>query len=73
MIFYVFELQTNDTGAALVTTFDNLRAAESQFYLVLSAAAISPVRRHGAMIVTEEGVVLKQEVFTHPVETPAEE
>ena len=72
MIFYVFELQTNETGSALVSTFDNLPAAESKYYLILSAAAISPVRRHGAMIVTEEGVVLRQEVFTHAVQTPVE-
>ena len=73
MIFYVFELQTNDPGAALVSTFSDLHEAESKFYLILSAAAISTVRRHGAMIVTEEGVVLRQEVFTHKVEEPVVE
>ena len=73
MIFYVFELQTNATGAALVSTFDNLPAAESKYYLILSAAAISNVRRHGAMIITEEGVVPKQEVFTHLLPANAEE
>ena len=69
-IFYVFELQTygDGTGSAIPMSYPTLREAESKFYLILSAAAISTVYRHGAVLMTEEGFTLKQEVFTHPME-----
>ena len=72
-VFYVLELQTygDGTGSVIPQSYPNLRAAESKYYLILSAAAISTVYRHGAVLMTEEGFTLKQEVFTHPVE-PAE-
>lgn len=72
-IFYVLELQTDVTGAVLVSVYDNLPQAESRFYAILSAAAISQVRKHGAIIMNDDGVMLKHEIFTHKVETPAEE
>ena len=73
-IYYVLELQTDVTGACIPWSFGSLREAESKFYAILSAAALSTVRRHGAVLLTEEGFVLKQEVFTHLVlETPASE
>lgn len=69
-VFYVLELQTfgDGTGSVIPMSYPNLRAAESKFYLILSAAAISTVYRHGAVLMTEEGFTLKQEVFTHPME-----
>jgi len=69
-VFYVLELQTygDGTGSVIPQSYDNLRAAESKYYLILSAAAISTVYRHGAVLMTEEGFTLKQEVFTHPME-----
>ena len=72
-VFYVLELQTygDGTGSVIPQSYPNLRAAESKYYLILSAAAISTVYRHGAVLMTEDGFTLKQEVFTHPVE-PAE-
>lgn len=70
-IFYVMELQTDITGSVLTWTFTNFAEAESKFYLILSAAAISPVRKHGAIILNEDGIMLKHEVFTHKVEEQA--
>lgn len=75
-VWYVFELQTygDGTGSAIPTSYPDLHQAESKYYLILSAAAISSVYRHGAVLMTEEGFTLKQEVFTHPVvNEPAEE
>ena len=66
--FYVLELQTDVTGSCIPWSFTDIHAAESKFYAILSAAAISTVRRHGAVLMTAEGFVLKQEVFTHTVE-----
>ena len=67
-MFYVLELQTDVTGACIPWAFSSQREAESKYYAILSAAALSNVRRHGAVLMTEEGFVLKQEVFTHTVE-----
>ena len=44
-----------------------LAEAESKFYAILSAAALSNVRKHGAIILNDEGIMLKHEVFTHKV------
>ena len=73
-VFYVLELQTygDGTGSVIPQSYPTLRQAESNFYLILSAAAISTVYKHGAVLLSEEGFTLKQEVFTHPVETEAE-
>ena len=68
MMYYVLELQTDVTGACIPWSFTDVHQAESKYYAILSAAAISTVRRHGAVLMTEEGIVMKQEVFTHTVE-----
>ena len=70
-IFYVLELQTygDGTGSAIPSTYPTLREAESKFYQILSFAALSTVYRHGAVLMTEEGFTMKQEVFTHQMET----
>jgi hypothetical protein len=64
------ELQTygDGTGSAIPMSYDNLPAAESKYYLILSAAAVSSVYRHGAVLMTEEGFTMKQEVFTHALQ-----
>ena len=69
-IFYVLELQTygDGTGSVIPQSYPELRQAESKYYLILSSAAVSNVFRHGAVLMTEEGFTLKQEVFTHPME-----
>ena len=66
-IFYVLELQTygDGTGSVIPMSYPTLRQAESKYYLILSSAAVSNVFRHGAVLMTEEGFTLKQEVFTH--------
>ena len=66
-VYYVLELQTygDGTGSAIPQSYPDLHAAESKYYLILSAAAVSSVYRHGAVLMTEEGFTMKQEVFTH--------
>jgi hypothetical protein len=70
-IFYVLELQTygDGTGSVIPASYPTLREAESKFYQILSFAALSTVYRHGAVLMTEEGFTMKQEVFTHQMET----
>ena len=73
-IFYVLELQTygDGTGSVIPMSYNNLPAAESKYYLILSAAAVSTVYRHGAVLMTEEGFTMKQEVFTHMLQNTEE-
>ena len=73
-IFYVLELQTygDGTGSVIPMSYNNLPAAESKYYLILSAAAVSTVYRHGAVLMSEEGFTLKQEVFTHMLQNTEE-
>ena len=62
MTYYVFELQTGSTGAALVNTYDNREDAEEKYFSVMKAAAKSNVPKHGAMIITEDLFQLKGEL-----------
>lgn len=73
MIYYVIELQTGDTGACLPVAYQDRADAEEKYHQVLQFAAKSDVRKHGAMIVTEDGFVVKKEVYVHGEEEPAAE
>lgn len=72
MIYYVIELQTGDTGACLPMEYSERADAEEKYHQVLQYAAKSEIRKHGAMIVTEDGFVVKKEVYVHGEEAAAE-
>ena len=66
MKYIVIELQkTGDTVSHILTTFDTINEAESHYYSILAAAAISSVSVHSAVIITEEGYPLKRECYKH--------
>lgn len=69
-MFIVIELQKlgDDNVANIVTPYANKNEAESKYHDILKAAAISPVPIHSAMIVTEEGFLLKSEYYEHKLE-----
>lgn len=64
-MFYVFEVQTNETGAVNVFTFNTREDAESKYHEILMYASKSSVNKHGAMIVTEDMFIVKSEVYNH--------
>lgn len=66
-MYIVIELQKNAEGAVsnIVTAFDTLEEAESKYYSILSAAAISKVPVHSAIIVSEEGFPVKHQCYKH--------
>lgn len=68
-MYVVFEIQTseNDTVGTLVTSYNNRPAAESAYHSVLASAAVSALKCHVAMLMTEEGFVLKSECYRHDV------
>ena len=64
-MYIVVELQKNADGhvSNIVTEHDNISAAESKYFSILSAAAISELPVHSAIIVSEEGFPVKHECF----------
>ncbi len=66
-MYIVIELQKNAEGVVsnIVTAFDTLAEAESKYYTILAAAAISKVPVHSAIIVSEEGFPVKHQCYKH--------
>lgn len=66
MNYLVIELQTtNGTTSNIVTQYNNLAQAQQKYYTILSAAVVSKVDIHSAMIVDETGFLLMNESFRH--------
>ena len=68
MIFYVIELQSNEeaaTSAIIPYAYADKTAAETHYHQVLMAAAGSEIRKHGCMLVNEDGFILKSEFYNH--------
>lgn len=67
MTFYVIEFQSgNGMKSTIVTAKDTQQEAEQVFHTAMAAAAVSAVPKHGAMIVTDDMFVLKQELAYRP-------
>ena len=65
-MFIVLELQaTSDDVAHIFTTYDTQAEAESNYHLVLSAAAVSTIPSHSALLMTADGQVLRSETYKH--------
>ena len=64
-MFYVFEVQTNETGAINAFVFTERDDAEEKYHDILRYATKSNVKKHGAMILTEDLFVIKSEVYNH--------
>lgn len=66
-MYIVIELQKNDQGVVsnIVTAFDTLAEAESKYYTILAAAAISKVPVHSAIIVSEEAFPVKHQCYKY--------
>lgn len=65
-MFYVIEFQTNaGTGSVIPFTFSSRNEAEAKYHDILTYASVSSVDKHGAMIFTEDGFILKSEIYNH--------
>jgi hypothetical protein len=65
-MFAVIEIQKNGASATPITTlFADKDDAYSKYHQVLAAAAISTVREHSAILVSEEGNYMFREKFVH--------
>ncbi len=69
MIFYTIELQSSNTGAAIVNAYTSQADAEEKYYEILKFAVKSNVRCHGAMVLDETGFQVKPPItYTHALE-----
>jgi hypothetical protein len=67
-MYFVLEIQINETGSILPYAFDNRADAEAKYHAILSVAAKSTVPKHSAVLMAENGITLKQESYFHEVE-----
>lgn len=67
MLYYVIELQSNEGGACVTNVFTDKALAESTYHDVLKYAAVSDVRKHGAILCNEDGFIIKSEVYNHEI------
>lgn len=67
-MYIVIELQTNSDGTVgnFVWAFDTRDAAFSKYHLVLSAAAVSQLPIHAAIILDNHGFQVAAQYFEHP-------
>ena len=74
MKYIVIELQKNSDGSVgnLVYAFNKKAEAESKYYAILSAAAVSSVPVHSAIIIQEDAVPVTFKSFSHESEIAVE-
>lgn len=73
-MYFVLEIQINDgTGSILPYSYNNQADAEEKYHLILSVAAKSAVEKHSAVLMAENGIVMKQESYFHIEENLSEE
>lgn len=72
-MFIIMEIQTNEQVATIVNSYSDRNQAESKYHQILTSAALSDVYKHGAVMLTEEGVRLKSECYIHEQPEPEEE
>ncbi|MCR5835958.1 MAG: hypothetical protein K6G88_05605 [Lachnospiraceae bacterium] len=67
MNYLVIELQTNEEGQTsnIVTSYNDINQAESKYYTVLAAAAISNVKKHAAVLLDAEGGFIRSDGYEH--------
>lgn len=66
MNYIVIELQTTGgTTAHIVTAHATRAEAEQKFHQILAAAAVSAVEDHAAVMLAQNGAVVRTEHYTH--------
>ena len=69
MKYVVIELQdSGESVANIVNAYDSVHQAEQRYHQVLSAAAVSQVPVHSAVMLSSEGQFIKSESYSHQEE-----
>lgn len=66
-MYIVLEIQTSATVTTLVNSYEDRNQAESKYHQILTAAALSNVPKHSAVLMDEIGQTIKNETYTHEV------
>lgn len=66
-MYIVIEIQTSTTVATLVNSYEDRNQAESKYHQILTAAALSSVPKHSAVLMNDEGQTIKDETYIHEV------
>lgn len=68
--YIVIEMQTSEDGRMGMLTYDyeDIMQAESKYYAILSAAAISTLPVHSVVLIDNYGNPLKYQSYTHITE-----
>ena len=67
MKYIVLEIQVSDTVGMLTYAFDTENEALGKFHSILASAAASSISCHTAMIITEDGRLMRTECVKHEV------
>jgi len=66
-MYIVLEIQTSTSVATIVNSYSDRNTAESRYHQILSAAAISNVPKHSAVLMNDIGETIKTEAYIHEV------
>ena len=74
MTYIVLEMQTSNGVTAVVppATYTDRNEAEAKFHQILQYAATSNIERHAASLITEDGRLVRNECYVHPIEPEPE-
>lgn len=64
-MFIVIEIQTSDSVSTIVDSYADRLQAESKYHQILTAAAVSEVPKHGAVLLNDEGQRINSECYIH--------
>lgn len=69
-MFIVLEIQTNANGkvGTIISSYEERGQAESKYHAILSAAAVSSLPCHAAVLLTEQGLMLANGFYEHEVD-----
>lgn len=70
MTYIVIEMQTNNGTTAIVPpiAYANRQQAEAAFHTILAAAAVSSVEKHTAVMLDQDGRLVRSECYNHGAE-----
>lgn len=64
-MFIVIEIQVTDQVSTIVNSYTDRLEAESKYHQILTAAAVSDVPKHGAVLLNDEGQRINSECYIH--------
>ena len=66
-MYIVLEIQTSTSVATIVDSYSDRNQAESKYHQILTAAALSSVPKHSAVLMNDVGQTIKNETYIHEV------